>query len=61
MVTESAQRHQTNLFGSDLLMQLDLNDPILQLAAGIPWQDFDKEFSKRYQINVGAPVSQFGK
>jgi len=54
MLTQSAQHHQTNLFGSDLLLQLDPNDPLLRLAAVIPWQDFDNEFSKHYQKNIGA-------
>ena len=55
MLTQSAQHHQTNLFGSDLLLQLDPNEPLLRLAAVIPWQDFDSEFSKHYQKNIGAP------
>jgi len=38
MLTESSGQHQTNLFGSDLLLQLDPNAPLLQLAAVIPWQ-----------------------
>ncbi len=55
MLTESPEHHQTNLFGSDLLLQLDPKDPLIQLAAVIPWQDFDKTFAKHYKINVGAP------
>ena len=55
MLTESPEYHQTNLFGSDLLLQLDPNDPLLQLAAVIPWHDFDKEFAKHYTKNIGAP------
>jgi hypothetical protein len=31
--------HQTNLFGTDLLQQLDEGDPLLQLADVIPWSD----------------------
>ena len=55
MLTQSSEHHQTNLFGTDLLMQLDPKDPLLHLAAVIPWQDFDKEFAKHYNKNVGAP------
>jgi len=32
MLTESSQHHQTNVFGSDLLLQLDPNDPLVQLG-----------------------------
>ena len=55
MLTESSKHHQTNLFGSDLLLQLDPKDPLIQLAAVIPWQDFDEAFAKHYNKNVGAP------
>ena len=55
MLTQSSGQHQTNLFGSDLLLQLDPNDPLLQLAAAIPWQNFDQSFSKYYAKNIGAP------
>jgi IS5 family transposase len=55
MLSQSSEHHQTNLFGTDLLMQLDPNDPLLQLGATIPWQIFNQEFSKHYQKNIGAP------
>ncbi len=55
MLSQSPEHHQTNLFGSDLLMQLDPNDPLLQLSHAIPWQDFEQEFSKHYTKNIGAP------
>ena len=55
MLSQSSQHHQTNLFGTDLLMQLDPNDSLLQLASVIPWQTFEQEFSKYYQKNIGAP------
>jgi len=32
MLITSSTGHQTNLFGTDLLQQLDLNDPLLRLA-----------------------------
>jgi len=37
MLTESPEYHQSNLFGSDLLLLLDPNDPLIQLASVIPW------------------------
>jgi len=55
MLSQSSEHHQTNLFGSDLLMQLDPTDPLLQLSAVIPWHDFEQEFSKYYTKNIGAP------
>ena len=55
MFTNSTEHHQTNLFGTDQLMQLDPKDPLLHLAAVIPWQVCDKEFAKHYDKNVGAP------
>lgn len=55
MLSQSSEHHQTNLFGTDLLMQLDPNDSLLQLASVIPWQIFEQEFSKYYQKNIGAP------
>ncbi len=54
MLTHSPEHHQANLFGSDLLMQLDPGDPLLQLAAVIPWQDFDQAFAHHYSSHVGA-------
>jgi IS5 family transposase len=55
MLSQSSEHHQTNLFGTDLLMQLDPNDPLLKLGSIIPWQIFEQEFSKHYQKNIGAP------
>ena len=37
--------HQTNLFGTDLLQQLDSCDPLLQLAKVIPWADLPNRLS----------------
>ncbi len=48
--------HQTNLFGEDLLQQLDLLDPLLQLAAVIPWAEFEEEFAQYYTPGVGRPA-----
>jgi len=41
MLSSSSPHHQTNLFGSDLLLQLDPSDPLLKLAETIPWEQFD--------------------
>ncbi len=55
MLTPTSSHHQTNLFGTDLLLQLDLNDPLIKLASAIPWQRFDKAFAKHYSQSHGAP------
>ena len=55
MLTRSADKHQTNLFGTDLLLQLDPNDALLQLSEAIPWHTFDQSFSSHYTQGVGAP------
>lgn len=54
MLTRSPEHHQTNLFGTDLLLQLDPTDPLLQLAAVIPWEDFEQAFAKHYSKDTGA-------
>ncbi|PXX13392.1 hypothetical protein C8R27_1211, partial [Nitrosomonas ureae] len=41
MLRRSSTIHQPNLFGTDLLMQLDPADPLLKLASAIPWQAFE--------------------
>ena len=55
MPTQSGTFHQTNLFGADLLLQPDPNDPLLNLSAAIPWHSFEEAFSIHYQKAVGAP------
>ncbi len=55
MLTNSPDFHQKNLFGDDLLQQLDPKDSLLQLAQVIPWNDFDDAFSHHYSKNTGAP------
>lgn len=47
--------HQTNLFGTDLLQQLDVRDPLLQLANAIPWLEFEQAFAKHYTPGIGRP------
>ena len=48
MLTPSSDTHQTNLFGQDLLLQLDPGDPLYQLASAIPWGKFDQDFAVHY-------------
>ena len=36
-------------------MQSDLNDPLLKLAAAIPWQEFEESFSIHHTAAAGAP------
>ena len=54
MLTKTPENHQMNLFGTDLLQQLDPSEPLLNLAARIPWQDFHEEFKVHYKKG-GAP------
>jgi IS5 family transposase len=55
MLRCSSTIHQPNLLGTDLLMQLDPNDPLLKLASAIPWQEFEESFSIHYTAVAGAP------
>ncbi|GKS69226.1 IS5 family transposase [Nitrosomonas sp. PY1] len=43
------------MFETDLLLQLDRSDPLLQLALEIPWFEFDEAFSIHYSEGLGAP------
>lgn len=45
--------HQTSLFGTDLLLQLDPNEPLLALAQAIPWVELEREFGRHYCPGVG--------
>jgi IS5 family transposase len=56
MLTPSSTAHQTNLFGTDLLQQLDPRDPLLQLTKVIPWVEFERAFAKHYTHNTGRPA-----
>ena len=47
--------NQANLFGTDLLLQLDTQDPLLKLSTVIPWSDFDQAFAQYYTQGLGAP------
>ena len=55
MLTRSSDIHQTNLFGQDLLLQLDPDDPLLQLASAIPREKFYQDFAVHYACGIGAP------
>ncbi|MGZ8913825.1 MAG: hypothetical protein ACXW1Z_12055 [Methylobacter sp.] len=56
MLIASSTGHQTNLFGTDLLQQLDPNDPLLRLAGVLPWQELDQAFAKHYCQSLGRPA-----
>ena len=56
MLISSNTGHQTNLFGTDLLQQLDANDPLLRLASVIPWREQDRTFAKHYCQRLGRPA-----
>ena len=55
MLSSSPDAHQTNIFGNDLLQQLDPADDLLKLASAIPWSYFDEEFACHYSKAMGAP------
>ena len=55
LINSSNDAHQPNLFGNDLLQQLDPADPLLQLSTIIPWADFDHAYAKHYTRGIGAP------
>jgi IS5 family transposase len=56
MLIASNTGHQTNLFGNDLLQQLDPNDPLLCLAGAISWLELDQAFAKHYCKHLGRPA-----
>ena len=56
MLLPANTAHQTSLLGTDLLQQLDIDDPLLQLAEAIPWLEFEEAFAKYYSPGVGRPA-----
>ena len=56
MLLPSNTSHQTSLFGTDLLQQLDIVDPLLQLSNIIPWSEFEQECVQYYTPGVGHPA-----
>jgi transposase, IS5 family len=55
MPTFTPAAHQTNLFGTDLLTQLDPAEPLLALAQAIPWAELEREFGRHYCPGLGRP------
>ena len=55
MLTPTNTGHQTSFFGTDLLLQLDSGDPLIQLSQAIPWSEFEGSFAKHYSKDTGAP------
>ncbi|MFT4585267.1 MAG: hypothetical protein ACI915_001250 [Gammaproteobacteria bacterium] len=47
---------QQQIFGSDLLSQLDPNDPLLLLSRVIDWSRFENEFAQYYNPDKGRPA-----
>jgi IS5 family transposase len=47
-------KHQPNLFGYDLLTQLDPMDPLVLLASTLSWESIEKKLSK-YYFDEGRP------
>lgn len=56
MSSNFLEGHQTNLFGTDLLIQLDQSDPLLKLANVLPWSELEKELAKHYWKGLGRPT-----
>lgn len=55
ILTLSRTFYQPSLFGTDLLLQLDFNDPLLKLASAIPWHEFVEAFSIHGSKATGVP------
>ena len=53
MMTSSRTTHQTNLFYSDLLLQLDPQDALIKLSEIIPWASFEESFAHHYHPSKG--------
>ncbi len=47
---------QSQIFGNDLLAQLDPEDPLLLLSRVIDWSRFEEEFSQYYSPDKGRPA-----
>ena len=57
MLTKSSPiSTQSNLFHSGLFSQLDVKDPLIQLANTINWTVFDDAFEQHYSQNNGKPT-----
>lgn len=53
---ESDAPVQTQIFGNDLLSQLDPKDPLIILSQAIDWSVFEAEFSRHYSPDTGRPA-----
>ena len=56
MLQISSNFHQPNLFGNDLLHQLDCNDPLIALANAYDWKTLETKLQKYYVSNNGRPA-----
>ncbi len=58
MLTKSSPiSTQSNLFHSELFSQLDVKDPLIQLANTINWTVFDDAFEQHYSQNNGRSLN----
>ena len=48
MLSQSPNLNQTNMLYPNLLDQLNLKDPLIQLAKAIPWKYLEEEFTPLY-------------
>ena len=55
MFTSASHDRQLSFFSSDLMSQLDAQDPLLILAKRIKWQEFEDSFIKYYSLTTGRP------
>ncbi len=53
---ESNAPVQSQIFGNDLLSQLDPADPLMILSEAIDWSLFEAEFSRYYSPDQGRPA-----
>lgn len=53
---ESEKPVQNQIFGNDLLSQLDPRDPLILLSQAIDWSIFESEFSQYYSADQGRPA-----
>ena len=56
MLQTSSNFHQPNLFGNDLLNQLDCNDPLIALSNAYDWRELETKLQKYYVNNNGRPA-----
>jgi hypothetical protein len=54
---DKVKTFNTDLFHSELFSQLDVKDPLIQLANTINWTVFDDTFEQHYSQDKKEPVS----